>query len=346
MITLARASMAMAAAAYADYTKTLYKEMGFTDITKLNKETGNYGRTATKTDNDFVAFRIGKKTITKTGNLAGAHLYDLYVVTIRGTPGSYEWRSNFKIGERADHAGFHNAAKDVISTMEKEIKQYKDPAKIKVWITGHSRGAAVANIVAERLVSDNKSFASLNQSNVYAYTFACPAVTRGTLKNYQNIRNFNNPGDIVTQIPLEKWKFGRHGTTALINHNDKKAIEKKFKNLWAFKCLADFDKPMVYDEISYYVIDSLGNIIPKQPRKDSLEQNLLFSISDFFSNKISDKQLMNDSNIKKLAVKHIGDTQIILKYIIYNAVLNEIIKHSHIQEFYLAWLDYLVDKAK
>ncbi len=75
-------------------------------------------------------------------------------------------------------------------------------------VTGHSLGAAVANLVAEHLNScdnTNHCLGSRKIEDIYAYTFATPK-TEDDIKKYdvtknQNIFNILNNNDIVTFVP-------------------------------------------------------------------------------------------------------------------------------------------------
>ena len=80
-------------------------------------------------------------------------------------------------------------------------------------ITGHSLGAAVANLVAEHLNScDNTNHCpgSRTEKDIYAYTFATPK-TENDISKYddeknQNIFNILNNNDIVTFVPTNFLK--------------------------------------------------------------------------------------------------------------------------------------------
>ncbi len=137
------------------------------------------------------------------GNMKLADGRTLVVVVVRGsvgkiTSGSSDWQSNFNvtISAKGNHTGFENAA----AKLEAGLKNYVETQKIQkpVYIlTGHSRGAAVANIVATELMNEG-----VEQSDVYGYTFACPDVTVNEAKigNYSNIFNICNASDMVTVL--------------------------------------------------------------------------------------------------------------------------------------------------
>ena len=74
------------------------------------------------------------------------------------------------------------------------IKQLR---RIKVWISGYSRAAAVSNVTAGTLV--NTGF--LPKEDVYTYTFATPAaILEPPKEGYENIFNIIDPADLVPQV--------------------------------------------------------------------------------------------------------------------------------------------------
>ena len=119
----------------------------------------------------------------------------LLVVILRGTDG-VEWFGNMDIwgedgskkGDR--HFSFENANKELQNDIKKYISANDDLKNkpINLLITGHSRGAAVANLFA--VDTNTKTWCSeINIKNVYAYTFATPNNTKGKTE-YNNIFNF------------------------------------------------------------------------------------------------------------------------------------------------------------
>lgn len=137
---------------------------------------------------------------------------DLAIITIRGTSGG-EWYSNFDIAFKRQM--FYNEHYGFLSAMEKiynEVKPLLAGSNKKVLITGHSRGAAVANLLSERLMNSSV----VNQNNLFAYTFATPNVTK-TPNKRNNIFNFANNDDFVTLVPLAKWQYQKHGITRVFD---------------------------------------------------------------------------------------------------------------------------------
>ncbi|MCL1989062.1 MAG: stalk domain-containing protein [Firmicutes bacterium] len=153
----------------------------------------------------------------------------IIIVAIRGTHGEKEWRSNFDIRENSqtastNHFGFYTAMRDVLQNLNNYITkhnlQYNRENNI-VLITGHSRGAAVANLLTHQLNISNNF---VLPENMVAYTFATPNTTTapGGLLVDMNLYNIIAIDDFVTFLPLAEdgWNFGRHGSTLVLPIDD------------------------------------------------------------------------------------------------------------------------------
>ena len=149
----------------------------------------------------------------------------LWVIGVEGTIMNSvdQWLSNLDMGSSSFHYGFMEAAEAVMSYFQEyrsEIEFIRPRAEGKtympdrVWVTGHSRGAAVANILGGKLLAD----AGFAPNDIYAACFACPSVLktdqeskipRGTVEVY------NISGDIVPALPLIAWGYGSYGSISL-----------------------------------------------------------------------------------------------------------------------------------
>ena len=111
-----------------------------------------------------VAFCVASKPFDKNTSIVA--------VAVRGGNYGLEWADNFNLGdsENSYHKGFYEASLDVKKQVDEYLKKYTDGKKIKLWLTGYSRGGAVANIVAS-MYNENKASFPLS---IYAYTFASP----------------------------------------------------------------------------------------------------------------------------------------------------------------------------
>ena len=159
---------------------------------------------------DVVAYTLATKRVRSSET--GAEK-ELCVVAVRGSYGS-EWLSNIKIESAEgdpDHLGFTLAAEEIVADLEERAAQL-DPGVDRTYLfCGHSRGGAVANLLAS--YADTVS-ALATADDVRAYTFATPNCTSSADAReaaYDNIFNVLNPADLVPQLPLESWDYKRYG---------------------------------------------------------------------------------------------------------------------------------------
>lgn len=169
--------------------------------------------------NDQCAFSIASKAINSAKGKK-----QLVFVVVRGTPvGANEWLSNLNINndsktQKIIHEGFAKAAQQVHIALISYLLEHKiDPKDSYFLITGHSRGAAVSNLLAS-MASYEKFF---DKNKVYAYTFAAPNVTTSDLATngtYDYIHNIVNPEDIVPTVPLYKdnWTYQKYGKVLML----------------------------------------------------------------------------------------------------------------------------------
>jgi len=125
-------------------------------------------------------------------------------IAVRSSGYGSEWASNLRVTSGNDeHKGFGNTADAVY----KDAAAYAKANGItKIWITGYSRGAAIANVLAKR-VADNKL---VDSDNLYCYTFETPTTTKKSVE-VQGLYNVINSADVVAQIPFYFWGYRRYG---------------------------------------------------------------------------------------------------------------------------------------
>lgn len=160
---------------------------------------------------------------------------DVYVI-LRGTTDE-EWQGNMDItGEDYKDVRQHQSFLKGSEYLRKEINQYFKlkyefyrNLNVNLHITGHSRGAAVANLYA-KYVSDNRKLGIIDKNlfanKVVAYTFATPNVEKfhSAMTNYNNIFNFCFYEDFVPTIPLtmptDGWDYWKYGYTYWVSLSD------------------------------------------------------------------------------------------------------------------------------
>ena len=153
-------------------------------------------------------------------SLATTIIKNLVVIDIRGSVTLLDWGNDIVTQFAPNNNRFAALADEVLTNVENYLSStgLQDPI---ILVTGHSMGAAIANILAARLNE------TMDSGNIYAYTFATPrtvneAVSGNQAVNYPNIFNILNSNDAVTYVPLtitlpvvNYWK--RHGIDLYIN---------------------------------------------------------------------------------------------------------------------------------
>ena len=142
--------------------------------------------------------------------------YDMITVAVRGLNYGREWANNFKIGESGDHQGFTESATKVydalISYINSKYKSSYDSGKVKLWLCGYSRGAAVTNVLSYMVLADPSKKLNILPKYVFSYTFNTP---RGLIAEhatpFPNVFNIVNSADIVTYIAPEQYDMYRCG---------------------------------------------------------------------------------------------------------------------------------------
>ena len=187
----------------------LMRDLGFSGITADYQNPGL----------DTIGYAIANRQISD-GNGDTARLI---LIAVRGGGYRQEWASNFTIGLSKEHQGFSEAASMVVETAQKYLSELREDGyngAVKFWITGYSRGAAVANLTAQRLTALAETDDAFTRDDVFAYCLACPrnvvldstdALTDASA--YDNIVNIVHYADFVPKIPLSPWGYGRYGKT-------------------------------------------------------------------------------------------------------------------------------------
>ncbi len=152
-----------------------------------------------------------------------------HTLVFSGFIGSYtkQWYTNFDCGTGKVHKGFNNAKNYAYDRLRRYLEKIDEPRKkIKLLLTGHSRGAAVCNLIAASLIKDE--IYALKE-NIFAYSFATPnavALKERHDPEYRRIFSIVNSEDFVTKCMPKVWDFGRYGVTLVL---PKKSDTKRYK---------------------------------------------------------------------------------------------------------------------
>ena len=206
---LALVSMQLVAAAVDDDADgmggTYLKKLGFEQI-------GFYG--FDEEEPEGCNFTWGIKTVG-----SGEDTFTLAVIVIQShsdeqTAKQTGWWQNFFVnGETIteEHYSYGKAADYALEG----IKALETGGNVKYWITGQSRGGAIASTLAARLKSD--------ENNVYAYTFEAPGnveqdAVSDNEQEYGYIHDYVCDDDIVAMVP--PWDMTRYGVEHRLNTDE------------------------------------------------------------------------------------------------------------------------------
>lgn len=206
------------------YAEHAFAELGFEEVS-----TASYRYRSEVVDEvlglldgtDVVAYTVATKHV-RSSQTGEEKL--LTVVVVRGSYGS-EWLSNAKIEDASDadgtgdHLGFTLAAEEIVADLEARAVEAEPGLPRTYLFCGHSRGAAVATLLASYAdgapgPSGASADAIASAESVRAHGLATPNCTSAADARdarYDNIFNIVNPSDVVTMLPPAAWGYGRYG---------------------------------------------------------------------------------------------------------------------------------------
>lgn len=222
---LATASMALAMSTHLNthendfkYVLDALRAFGFADA-----DADSFAHRNIRDDSDFardadlVAYSMGHRSI----RTSDGHEVPLVVLAIRGTSHTREWVSDANVASSVKngnynveyHEGFDAAADEAYGHLARYMVHHGIGMRdARVWIVGHSRGGAVANLVGA-FMCESEEF---DPENIFVYGFATPGVTRrkdADSEEFRGIFNVVDPEDMVARMPLSSWGFKRFGST-------------------------------------------------------------------------------------------------------------------------------------
>ncbi len=178
----------------------------------------------------------------------------LVFCVVRGTPrNANEWISNVNLSDSTKkaqniHEGFFISADQIY----RELLDYLFDKKIDkkdafFLITGHSRGAAVANMLGA-IIANTENF---DTKKVYLYTFGTPNVTSESDCNsekYGFIWNIESIEDLCATLPPDRhgWAYKKYGKTrTLVNRWS--CEEEKFEGEYLSRMNIYFNRFLLRD---------------------------------------------------------------------------------------------------
>jgi len=286
-----------------DNIKYAYTKIGFT-----YEDTDFHNYNISLNDNSSkVAFSFAYKNIIIEGEESS-----IIAIIIRGGAYGSEWADNFNIGNDIAHEGFNISAKNVIDKFNLYITRLLDNGLItttgnrKIWITGYSRGGAVANLVAGKLnrTTFETSKDLFKNEDIYTYTFATPqGIRTNGIENpsdelFNNIINIVFPLDVVPRVPLSNWNFGRYGITYMLPYY-------KYNEFGAdvqYKVITGIYYPLTDMEyinpgIVEHLIEILYDIIPNSAYVPLYYEDMINEIFHIVNYRTEDNKTIEDIGI-------------------------------------------------
>ena len=144
---------------------------------------------------------------TLSGIIASRKIGDFTLIAAAPNGWKYknEWSSNLEVGTGERHAGFDYAAKIMERKIDEYIRDHGISGRMKLWISGFSRAAAVGNLTAADMIGTGRF------DDVYAYLFGVPRTAKNA-ERLPGIYNICGKYDPVTQVAPQSWGFERFGT--------------------------------------------------------------------------------------------------------------------------------------
>ena len=237
------------------------KEMGFKEenIVTYNFDGKIHGKLHTLDDNDWVRYVIATKKVFLPGEDIP---YVFYCVPVEGTSGSYDWCSDFNIGTGDNHEGFYKAHLEILNSLKNTMDADESDKEHRIiWTMGHSRGAAVANIVSGELTEGYYGFSQLIlPKHVFCYTIACPNVSRNANPSLKNIYCFNSQDDTVPLLPFDDWGFKRYGQVISLSSDNRLNLNERFNQVFSTDYAGNDEIPTQLSNIILSVIPNTGKI--------------------------------------------------------------------------------------
>lgn len=149
------------------------------------------------------------ETISETTNNSRT----LVVISIRGSVTPLDWAMDLASQFDLEGENFEAGCQEIITSLNNYLSDNEDSIAGEpiILVTGHSLGAAVANLVANELNAGTSS------ADVYAYTFATPNTVNiasgDQPEAYTNVFNILNNNDAVPHFPMDilGTEWARHG---------------------------------------------------------------------------------------------------------------------------------------
>ncbi len=146
--------------------------------------------------------------------------YDLIVVYLNFVNYDVEWSSNLVIGAEGNHEGFDIGAQQVYMALKRYVNRYYSGNKLKLWLTGYSRGGGLSDALAFKILDDKEAgvrVLNVADKDMYAYSFEAPATVLKTATNYNCIHSILVDTDLIAALPPADYELKHPGVKHPLN---------------------------------------------------------------------------------------------------------------------------------
>ena len=198
--------------------------------------------------------------------------YNVLFLVLNGTHYSNEKAANVMLGEKGAHTGFTYARDAGLELLRGFINENNISGDTKILVTGYSRTAAGANLlaayisdaIAENKVGERIGNISLQQKDVYGFSFETPICgccddgqPLPSDPRYDNIWYVTNPDDLVTYVAPVDYGFIRYGHQVVLPSHDSAKAAQMLKNINTYFEGNDVN---VYDLSKFKVISDVNSL--------------------------------------------------------------------------------------
>jgi len=211
----------------------------------------------------------------------------IILVAIPGAYGIEGWLSNLDIGadtpeyfeltnrthpqwlNHYNHKGIDVTANRVIEDIKDYIHNIDSEASTVVWITGFSRGGAIASVIGAYFEHDPDVIS-------FTYAFGNPAITTSsTAHEYRTIFNIINEDDFAVMMWPDQWGFTRYGRDISISIYD--YGQDAFRRLKGEEYTL---RPNHFSNVES-VINEMVELVPNREALYIFDDNVFFASENF-----------------------------------------------------------------
>ncbi|OUP10424.1 hypothetical protein [Collinsella sp. An2] len=249
------------------YMEQALEQLGFSEVStdsyRFRSEVADQVLNVFTQDEDLGAYTVARRRLAASGDDGSR---SVIVVAVRGSYGS-EWLSNADLSSSGDHPGYRVLADEIAG----EVGRWVDAAHaqgdaVTVLTCGHSRGGAIAGMVAARAIDGDVGAQWGADDEALGYTFAAPCSTTDASARsarYDTIVNVVNTADLVPRLPLATWGYVRFGRDVSIgmpsgaSAEDAAGMREAYRALTGVLCAHE---PMSPSEVET-LLDELSGIL-------------------------------------------------------------------------------------